>query len=186
MNDLSNINDTELPVLPSLSDIEDGRDIADTCKPKDYFNRSNIHETQWRTDTKESRHLKVEEPPYFNDTELPLLSLLFDIENDYDSIVDTYEPSDDFNQSDIRETQLITNVRESQYHNDIFIVVEEPSYVDALENNFDELESYNEKLQATDIELPCLNESPEVKESSDNENTEESGAFISSFTGNGL
>ncbi|CAG8665182.1 11571_t:CDS:2, partial [Gigaspora rosea] len=29
---------------------------------------------------------------------------------------------DDFNQSDIRETQLITNVRESQYHNDIFIV----------------------------------------------------------------
>ncbi|RIB29010.1 hypothetical protein C2G38_2028057 [Gigaspora rosea] len=165
MNDLSNINDTKLSVLPSLSDIEDGRDnIADTCKPKDYFNRSNIHETQWRTDIEKSRHLKVEEPLYFNDTELPLLSLLFDIENDYDSIIDTCKPSDDFNQSDICETQTIINVRESQYRNNIFIVVEEPSYMDALET--------------TDIEIPCLKESPEVKESSDNKNTEESGLYI--------
>ncbi|CAG8561036.1 26352_t:CDS:2, partial [Racocetra persica] len=124
-----------LPLFPLLFDTEDGcNSIADTYKPEDYFNCSNIHETQWKTDVGESRHLKVEEQPYFNDTKLSLFSL-FDIENDYSSIIDTYESKDKFNQ----------------------------------------LETYNERLQATDIELPCLNEPPNVKENSDDENTEESG-----------
>ncbi|CAG8841151.1 32969_t:CDS:1, partial [Gigaspora margarita] len=49
----------ELPLLSSLFDIEDDRDnIADTCKPKNYFNHLNIHKTQWRTDVEKSQHLK--------------------------------------------------------------------------------------------------------------------------------
>ena len=109
----------------------------------------------------ELQHLKVDEQPYFNDTKHSLFSLLFDIENDYGSIIDTCEPSDDFNQSDIRETQK-----------DILTVVEEPPYLDVLEDKFDQLETYDERLQVTDIELPCLNKPPEV---GDDENTEESG-----------
>ncbi|CAG8679726.1 9170_t:CDS:1, partial [Dentiscutata heterogama] len=46
--------------------------------------------------------------------------------NNYGSIVDTCELSDDFNQSDIRETQK-----------DILTVVEELSYLDVLEDKFD-------------------------------------------------
>ncbi|CAG8795189.1 2002_t:CDS:1, partial [Dentiscutata erythropus] len=125
------------PLFPSLFDTEDGRDsFADTCEPKDYFNHSNIHETQWRTDVGELQHLKVDEQPYFNNTEHPLFSLLFDIKNNYSSIVDTCEPSDDFNQSDIRETQK-----------DILTVVEKPPYLDVLEDKFDQLETYDERLQ---------------------------------------
>ncbi|CAG8453906.1 16036_t:CDS:2 [Cetraspora pellucida] len=127
MNDLTNINNTELPLFVSLFDTEDGHDsFADTCEPKDYFNCSNIHETQWKTDVKELQHLKVDEQPYFNDTEHPLFFLLFDIKNDYDSIVDFCEPSDNFNQSDICETQK-----------DILTVVEKPPYLDVLEDKFD-------------------------------------------------
>ncbi|CAG8740010.1 17094_t:CDS:2, partial [Racocetra fulgida] len=89
-----------------------GRDSSiDIYKPKDYFNYSNIHKTQWRTDIEELRHLK----------------------DDYGSSVDICEPN-------------------------ILIVVEEPPYLDMLENKFDQLEMYDKRLQATDIELPCLNE----------------------------
>ncbi|CAG8616934.1 16441_t:CDS:1, partial [Dentiscutata heterogama] len=79
-----------------------------------------------RTDMRELQHLKVDEQLYFNDTEYLLFSLLFDIENDYSSIVDTCKPSDDFNQSNIHETQK-----------DLLIVVEEPPYLDVLEDKFD-------------------------------------------------
>ncbi|CAG8839882.1 4413_t:CDS:1 [Gigaspora margarita] len=41
---------------------------------------------------------------------------------------------------DICETQRITNVRESQYHKD----------VDVLKDKFDQLETYDKRLQATD------------------------------------
>ncbi|CAG8498512.1 26299_t:CDS:2 [Racocetra persica] len=37
------------------------------------------------------------------------------------------------------------------------------------------LETYDERLQATDIELPCLNEPPNVEENSDDKTTEKSG-----------